>query len=123
MSSDIETRAPLSAPISREDAQSVGTLLAGGRSAATGRFYASAMRTFMAWCRERSYPTVPTAPEVIADFIAHRTEHVSLGTISLDVAAISAAHLDDGLEDPTTHDGARQALCSRRDRVRVVAAG
>src|SRR5699024_8087298 len=33
-------------------------------------------------------------------------------TISRDVAAISAAHLDEGLDDPTAHHGVRRALRS-----------
>lgn len=112
MSRAIQKRTPLRTPVRFEDAQNVGTLLAGSRSAETRRSYASAMRTFTAWCQERGYPVVPTGPEVVASYIAHRATYVAHSTISRDVAAISAAHLDTGLDDPTAHHGVRQALRS-----------
>ena len=58
------------------------------------------------------YPSIPTGPEVVASYIAHRAELVAHSTISRDVAAISAAHLDKGLGDPTARHGVRQALRS-----------
>src|SRR5690625_7963562 len=67
------------------------------------------MRTFTAWCQERGYPTIPTGPEVVASYIAHRSRQVTHSTISRDVAAISAAHLDEGLDDPTAHHGVRRS--------------
>lgn len=112
MSTDIQPRTPLATPVSLEDAERVGILLAGSRSAETRRSYASAMRTFTAWCQERGYPTSPTSPEVVASYIAHRAQQVRHSTISRDIAAISAAHLDTGLDDPTAHHGVRRALRS-----------
>lgn len=112
MSSAVE---PLTSPgptISLEDAQSVGALLAGSRAEETRRSYSSAMRVFSTWCHQRGYQAVPSSPEVVAAYIAHRTKGVSHATISRDVAAISAAHLDSGKEDPTSHHGVRQALRS-----------
>ena len=70
------------------------------------------MRIFTAWCQERGYPAVPTGPEVVASYIANCSTYVAHSTISRDVAAISAAHLDTGLDDPTAHHGVRQALRS-----------
>ncbi|UQN30453.1 site-specific integrase [Brachybacterium kimchii] len=55
---------------------------------------------------------MPTSAEVVAAFIAYRASSVTHSTISRDVAAISALHLDSGLEDPTTHHGVRLALRS-----------
>lgn len=112
MANDVQRSTSLGTSIRFEDAQSIGTLLAGSRSEATRRSYNSAVRTFTAWCHERGYDPVPTSPEVVAAYIAHRAEHDSHATISRDVAAISAAHLDKGLEGPTTHHGVRQALRS-----------
>lgn len=112
MASAVQPLTSLGVSISLDDLQSVGTLLAGSRFKETGRSYDSAVRTFTTWCHERGYDPVPTSPEVVAAYIAHRAEHVSHATISRDVAAISASHLDNGLEDPTTHHGVRQALRS-----------
>lgn len=112
MSRALDTRTAPPTPVTIEDAQSVGALLASSRSAETRRSYASAMRTFTAWCRVRGYPSIPTGPEVVASYIAHRAELVAHSTISRDVAAISAAHLDKSLGDPTAHHGVRQALRS-----------
>ncbi|APX34580.1 hypothetical protein BH708_02290 [Brachybacterium sp. P6-10-X1] len=98
--------------ISPEDVKRVGDLLACSRSAETRRSYASAIRTFTIWCRERGYHGYPAAPDVIAAYIAYRSNTVCHATISRDVAAISAAHLDNGLADPATHHGVRQALRS-----------
>lgn len=112
MSRALDARTAPPTPVTIEDAQSVGALLASSRSAETRRSYASAMRTFTVWCRVRGYPSIPTGPEVVASYIAHRAELVAHSTISRDVAAISAAHLDKGLGDPTAHHGVRQALRS-----------
>lgn len=112
MSRVIKPRLPLPTPVRLEDAQIVGTLLAGSRSVETRRSYASAMRTFTAWCEERGYPAAPTGPEVVASYIAHRAKQVAHSTISRDVAAISAVHLDHGHDDPTAHHGVRQTLRS-----------
>ena len=112
MSRALDARTAPPTPVTIEDAQSVGALLASSRSAETRRSYASAMHTFTAWCLERGYPSIPTGPEVVASYIAHRAEQVAHATISRDVAAISAAHLDTGLDDPTAHHGVRQALRS-----------
>ena len=112
MNRAVQLRTPRPTPVRLEDARSIGTLLVGSRSAETRRSYASAMRTFTAWCQERGYPTIPTGPEVVASYIAHRSRQVTHSTISRDVAAISAAHLDEGLDDPTAHHGVRRALRS-----------
>lgn len=112
MSSAVEPRTSPAATISRDDARDVADLLASSRSTETKRSYASALKTYTTWCEERGYTPVPTSPEVVAAYIAHRTKTVSHSTISRDVAALSAAHLDNGLEDPTTHHGVRQALRS-----------
>lgn len=96
--------------ISRGDARSVSDLLDAGRSEATRRSYASALRTFALWCDERGYPAVPTTPDVVAAYVADRTRSVSHATISRDVAAISAGHRDAGHDDPTAHHGVRSAL-------------
>ena len=53
MSRALDTRTAPPTPVTIEDAQSVGALLASSRSAETRRSYASAMRTFTAWCRVR----------------------------------------------------------------------
>lgn len=112
MGAELDTTSPHIPAISPEDVQSVGNLLTSSRSAETRRSYASAIRTFTTWCRDRGYRSFPTSPEVIAAFIAYRSTTVSHATISRDVAAISAAHRDSGLEDATAHHGVRLALRS-----------
>src|SRR5699024_3381464 len=82
MSRALDTRTAPPTPVTLEDAQSVGALLASSRSAETRRSYASAMRTFTAWCRVWGYPSIPTGPEVVASYIAHRAELVAHSTIS-----------------------------------------
>lgn len=71
-------RTPPPTPVRLEDAQSVGVLLASSRSAETRRSYAPAMRTFTVWCQDRCYQVLPTSPEVIASYIAHRSTYVAL---------------------------------------------
>jgi len=82
MSRALDTRTAPPTPVTLEDAQSVGAFLASSRSAETRRSYASAMRTFTAWCRVRGYPSIPTGPEVVASYIAHRAELVAHSAIS-----------------------------------------
>lgn len=101
---------PHGVAISTKDVHRVSILLGAGRSEATKRSYASAIRTFSRWCAERGYPGIPVASEVVAAYVADRARYVSHATISRDVAAIAAAHLDSGLPDPTAHHGVRTAL-------------
>ncbi|MCG7308274.1 site-specific integrase [Brachybacterium sp. ACRRE] len=112
MSGTVQQRTSPGTIISAEDAVKLEALLTSSRAHETRRSYTSALRTFVSWCHERGYPAHPTTPDVVAAFIAHRANSVSHSTISRDVAAISAAHLDSGLEDPTAHHGVRLALRS-----------
>ncbi|WP_343908237.1 hypothetical protein, partial [Brachybacterium fresconis] len=68
MGAELETTSPYIPAISPEDVQSVGNLLTSSRSAETRRSYASAIRTFTTWCRERGYRSFPASPEVIGLF-------------------------------------------------------
>lgn len=112
MSNAVEPRPSPAATISHKDARDVADLLSSRRSVQTNRSYASALKTYTTWCEGRGYTAVPTSSEVVAAYIAHRTKTVSHSTISRDVAALSAAHLDNGWADPTAHHGVRQALRS-----------
>ena len=112
MGTELDITPPRTPALNPEDVKRVGDLLASSRSAETRRSYASAIRTFTLWSREQGYRSYPAGPEAVAAYIAHRAEKVSHSTISRDVAALSAAHLDNGWADPTAHHGVRQALRS-----------
>lgn len=111
MPGTIETRTSEVA-LDAVDIEKVERLLAASRSAATRRSYASAIRTFSSWCEPREYPPAPSTPAVVAAYVAYRAEHVTHATIARDLAAISALHLDNSLDDPTDHHGVRQTLRS-----------
>lgn len=108
----IQTRPSPEVDLAASDIESISRLLLSSRSAETRRSYASAMRTFTAWCEERGYPSNPSTSPVVAAYVAFRAERVAHATIARDLAAISAIHLDNGRKDPTGHHGVRQALRS-----------
>lgn len=81
----------------------MGAALEAAKSAATRRVYASAWRGWQAWCTGRGVPSLPATPVLIASYLAERAEAgASASTLDVAVAAIRAAHLDHGLEDPTS---------------------
>lgn len=96
--------------IDAADAARVGRLLSSSRAPETKRSYAAAIKVFSGWCHERGYSAFPADPVIVAAYIAWRGECVAHVTVARDLAAISATHLDSGLEDPTRHHGVRQAL-------------
>lgn len=112
--------AQLPAGITAVDAERVADALADSRSPHTRRAYASAWRSWETWCSERDVPPMPAAPELLAARIAELAESgKSISTIDMLLAAVRAAHLDAGLDDPTSNRGVQRVRAGLRRRVGV----
>jgi integrase len=114
---DLAPVAPAAVTIPEEIA-AVGALLQAGRATGTRRAYASSMRTWSRWCETRGVDPLPADPSQLAVWIA---ELVAAGrassTIDGHLAALRAASLDAGLDDPTSHPGVRQVRAGVRRTV------
>jgi len=83
-------------------------LAAESRSQPTRRAYETAWRQFGSFCAELGELSLPASPETVALYITERSATVSQSTISKDLAAIAANHLDSGLPSPTNDDLVRR---------------
>jgi len=76
--------------------------LAARRSPATETAYGACIRTFGTWASKNRKSTFPAAPETFARFLAELADNgYAVATIRRYVSAIGAAHVADGLDDPT----------------------
>ena len=60
--------------LTARDAERVATALEANIATSTRTVYASAWRQWEAWCRSRSIAALPASPEVMAAYLAERTE-------------------------------------------------
>jgi integrase len=74
---------------------------ANSRAAATIRAYRACWTHFQTWCGERGLISMPADPKSVALFIADCASKHKPASISLRMAAISAAHKLQGYESPT----------------------
>ena len=77
----------------------------------TLRSYRSQFAMFNRWCDEEGMQALPADPITVARYLAHRgNEGISVSTLRLCKASISAAHNDSGLEDPTGHHAVMETM-------------
>jgi len=78
-------------------------LLEAATAPGTRRVYRGKLKLFLAWCQSEGLSALPAAPETVAAYVLALAQRgVSCSTVSLALAAISAAHRAAGLESPTT---------------------
>jgi integrase len=113
------TRPTLAVPLLAADRTAVEAALAAARSPATRRAYESQMGAWTRWAGERGYPLGPPAePEHLAGWLVWLAQQGrSASSIGQAAAAISAAHADAGIPDPTQHQGVRLTLAGIRRQV------
>jgi site-specific recombinase XerD len=76
--------------------------LAASKAPATVRAYRSDLRAFSAWCDAQGRPSLPAAPETVADYIAALADDgAKAATITRRLSAISQAHKMAGHPSPT----------------------
>ena len=81
------------------------------RAPATRHAYAKQWRIFERWCSANSVQPLPAEPAHVAAYISDRlAEGAAVNTIRVDRSAIRDAHLAAGLDDPTAHQLARDAM-------------
>ena len=84
----------------------------------TRRAYASDVRIFTAWCRERGVSPLPAAPETVATFLSHEADAgTKYATIGRRAAAINWMHRSAQLDSPTRSSLVTGALHGIRRQV------
>ena len=94
-------------------------------SANTRRAYRAGWQRWQAWASARGAPAMPAAPGAVAAYLSERAETVSVATVSMDRAAIAAAHRATGAADPCRHAGVRRVLAGiarQREHIRGTSA-
>jgi len=74
---------------------------AAGVSSNTVRTYASAWRSFEAWCAKHNLTPLPAPPWACAAYLADRATRIRPGSLTVHLAAIRQAHTSRALESPT----------------------
>jgi integrase len=72
-----------------------------GYADATKRAYQADWKVFEIWCLESGHTTLPSTPEIVADFLDAQAEQFKPATLTRRKAAISSIHKDMGQQDPT----------------------
>lgn len=89
-----------------DDVDAVAGFVAAARASSTRRVYASAWRSWVAWCEGRGYQSLPAESLHVAAYAAALArEGRSVSTVDRAMAAIAAEHSASGLPDPTTAEG------------------
>ena len=84
--------------------------IANARSKNTRRQYKYAFNSWVLWCNTKGLAALPAEPLSIAMYLTDRATTSSAATLSLDRAAIAAAHKDAGYPDPTNDEGVKRVL-------------
>lgn len=117
--SDAETSSELvttsaGGPLTHELARAA-SYAARSRADNTRRAYASDLRTFAAWCKERGVSALPAGPNVVAAFLASLADAGRcVATIERALTAISKAHSLAGLDSPRPHGDVRETMAGIR---------
>lgn len=82
----------------------------GAFAANSRRAVASDLRIFAEWCAGRGLPTVPAAPEAVAEFLAAMAETRAVATVRRYAASIALLHRAAGYPPPTQTTTVRLAL-------------
>ena len=98
-----------------EISESTSALVDAGRDHSrtneTRRVYACHCAQWTAWAEAHGVDPFPAAPEDIAAYLWERTESgISISTLRLARATISAVHRDAGRPDPTAGEGVKRVL-------------
>ena len=89
----------------------VEAALNSARSEHTTANYRAQWRRFTVWASGEGLEAMPAHPATVAAYLAWRAEQgASVSTVRVARAAISAAHRDRGLEDPTQHEGVKRTV-------------
>lgn len=96
--------------------------MAGSRSDATIRAYASAWRRFETWCRTNTHVALPAHPVTVAAYLVDAADTLTSegerayapATFSKWTAAISHVHRRNGHASPTDHETVRATLAGIR---------
>ena len=101
----------LPAELTADDRRRVETALEASRADNTRRQYASGWKGWARWAALGGHQVLPAAPDAVAAYLAELVDDgKAASTISAARAAIRAAHVDTGADDPTDHDGVRRVL-------------
>lgn len=104
--------------LSPDEAQAVLDAAAASLSTGTRRAYASAMRSWRVWCRDRGVTALPADPAQVALWLTELARQGrSVSTLDRSIAALRHAHLDAGLDDPGTNRGVVKVRQGLRRRV------
>ncbi len=76
----------------------------------TLRAYAASWRSFTLFCESRDVESLPTTPQTVALYVAHRAELCTVSTVRQNLAAIASKHAENGLESPCKHEVVRRML-------------
>lgn len=105
MTTDLELP-ELPSGLTAADHGRVADALAASRSTSTRLAYTSAWRGWANWCSARGASPLPAVPELLAAYLAEMASRGrAVSTLDKTVAAIRAAHLDAGHDDPTGNRG------------------
>src|SRR5689334_14439161 len=75
-----------------------------GVAPATRRLYAAEWASWAGWCAARGCPSLPGAPEDVADYLAHLADRGRAAAgIEVALVALSQAHKAAGLDSPRSH--------------------
>ena len=95
-------------------------LTAASRSASTRLAYVSAWRGWATWCSARGASPLPAVPGLLAAYLAElAAAGRAVSTLDKTVAAVRAAHLDAGQDDPTGNRDIAQVRAGLRRTVGV----
>lgn len=88
------------------------------RAAGTLRAYASAVRSFEAWCRVHGLAPLPADPETVVLFVeAEKSAGRKVNTIALKLAAIRFLHRKTNLASPTEHPSVAEIMSGVRRQI------
>ena len=105
-------------PLTADQIARIEQVVEESKAPGTRRAYASAMRTFSAWCTANGQPCPPTNPGVIAAYLTERAEAgYSVSTLTVALSAIRDAHLAGGHRDPAAHRGVTTVMAGLRRRL------
>ena len=78
------------------------------RAAGTWAVYISHWKNWQEWCKTTGAPDLPTTPEHLAAYLAHRAQAHAMTTVRTAAAAIGFHHTQSGLANPRPGPGRGQ---------------
>ena len=97
--------------LTEEQQAQVSAAASAARSERTIATYAAQWQQFAVWAAGQALAAQPAHPATVAAYLAWRAEQgASVSTLRVARAAISAAHRDQGHDDPTKHEGVARTV-------------